>query len=162
MTVTLVGCVMPAPVSPPAIAEPASLVIVDGKVDPEVLSQVKIIRSEGLSNAFDLSGAILRRNDDKPLHYFWYYDYDSAFTGVPTWTWQVCGSSPKCRLQVCKWSGNGFDDHRLRVVVSNAAMNDAAESLWDFPEGTAYDSIEWQLKLDGECPDAAGATPGGN
>ncbi len=152
----LAGCVIPAPVSEPPAALPASLKIIDGLVDPDVLTAVTIDRSEAISDLFDLTGAIERQNDDKELIFFWYYDYDAASDGLPPQIWQVCGSSPTCRLQVCKRFGKEYDDHRLRVVVSNAALKANAVKPWEFPAGTAYDSIEWRIQLEGDCLDDRG------
>ncbi len=83
------------------------------------------------------------------LHFAWYFDWDAAETVLDTTS--VCQDLPTCTIVICDRPKNARAHHTLLMVVSDAKLLPSAVSPTDFPAGTAFDAILWQLDVEGPC-----------
>ena len=138
----------------PDVAEvtpnPPVVSILDKKVDPPAIVPTVLDRSEPFAS-FDVAFAVATQNLKGPVFYSWYYDYeDNNSIRLPYYS--LCGDSPRCPFSVCSKPRRTDPEHRLLLVVSDSKLNDDPSSPIDFPAGTAFDTVQWQLILEGVCP----------
>ncbi len=149
LVVAASSCVVLPEVMDVAVQAPVVTIMKD-KTDPSILRTVPLERSTPI-HVFDVTTAVVPTNVTGELNYFWYYDYADA--SVPLNYYSLCGDSNKCNLAVCAKPKSSDDDHRLLLVVSDTKLNDDPVDPFDFPEGAAFDSVQWQLKLKDLCPE---------
>ena len=100
-------------------------------------------------NEFTIESLTLQNLDHANLYYNWYYDWNENL-GITDLS-STCTGKSKCTIVVCDKKANTLDTHRLLAVVSSAApIGDTAPT--DFPPGTVYDAVEWQLVRKQACP----------
>jgi len=143
------SCVVPAPTADPP-AEKSLLLIAKAKVMPSTLTPKTISRADSVLTEFSVAGAIYQQGETAGPFTSWYYDYDDSRADAMSQS-QVCGSLPVCKPLVCKFDP-GEEVHTLMVVVSNQQLVDSPKNPLDFPLGTAFDKVEWRIKLEGVCP----------
>ena len=149
MTSLTSGCVVLPDVADVNPA-PAVVSILDKKVDPPAIVPTVLGRSEPLAS-FDVVVAVSSQNLKGPVFYSWYYDYeDNNSIRLPYYS--LCGDSPRCLFSVCSKPKRTEPDHRLLLVVSDSKLNANAKGPIDFPPGAAFDTVQWQLTLEGICP----------
>ena len=120
------------------------------KIEPALTSHVLMNRA-GLG-VFDVRTAPSTVCIDKALHYSWYGDYDET-SGIPLPFYHACGSSPLCTLAPCKALVDPqIDQHSLLLVVSEEPLPANAPSPFNFPADVAFDFVQWDIRLLGECP----------
>lgn len=131
---------------------PNTVHIDPAKVDPPPAGPVVLGRGEPAT--FDVQGAVPHITCTSSFHYLryaWYPDYDDN-AGLPLPLHEACSSASICQVDPCKAFPGASDDHRMLLVVSRQALPETAKSPTDFPEGAPIDTIEWNIKLHGNCP----------
>ena len=148
---TATGCVtLPAVVE---VTEDAPVVsILDDKVDPLAIEPTVVDRADPFAD-FSVDTAVASQNVKGPLYYSWYYDFDTV-NNIPLPYYSLCGDSPRCLFSVCTRVLPTDPAHRLLLVVSDSKLNANPTDPVDFPEGAAFDTVQWQLSLVGVCPKA--------
>jgi hypothetical protein len=153
----LAGCLVPPQVEPIPVTVQPSLKFLKERVDPPMLAPVAM--DLGKPNAeqakvFDVTVAVaLAGIDPARLRYYWYWDY-GAYTAPTLENYQTCTTKQEsCVVSPCSLpnSKNGAD-HSLMVVVSDNPLRDPAEDPFDFPAGSHFDAVSWQLHFESPCP----------
>ena len=145
----LISCVVTPDPLPKADVGAPLLHIAKQFVDPLLESRIPI--NKGEPAIFDVRKAVEVRGTTGALHYGWYGDVAEG-SGIPVVFYKACDDQPLCFLNACR----GFINpkaplHKLLLVVSDAALANDATSPVEFPAGTAFDWVEWQVELTGEC-----------
>ena len=145
------GCVVPAPVEEGA-AGPAMIHIDEAKVKPGYKEKVEPNLSQdpplGPVIEFDVATAVKTVNVQQPLRYAGDYDWaDDPGTKISPSTARIYApQNGTCSVLPCRHPGAVSDSkHRMLFVVSDADLPATAETPFEFPEGTAWDSFEWTL-----------------
>lgn len=146
-----VGCVVPPSVLEPE-PEGAPLLWIDTKdVDPPLVGDLTLIGNES-TREFRVRSVQTTPTVKQPLRYYWYFDLDLRDEVVPVATYTLCPSSAVCITNVCA-KINDSDRHTVLLVVSDQPLRDAAATdPFDFPEGTAYDWVQWGVYSKVVCP----------
>ncbi len=151
----MVGGLVPGCVTLPAIAavtEDAPVVsILDDKVDPPAIEPWVVDRVQPFAD-FSVDTAVASHNVKGPLYYSWYYDFETV-NDIPLPFYSLCGDSSRCLFSVCTRANATDKEHRLLLVVSDSKLNANPKDPVDFPEGAAFDTVQWQLSLVGVCPE---------
>ena len=144
------GCVIPPDPLPQSVGGDPLIHIVKSLVDP-ILDGTQVV-SRGELAIFDVRKAVESRDTTGVLNYAWYGDVDDK-SGIPLQFYKACDNSQLCILNACKGFVNGeeADEHKLLLVVSDATLAADATSPFGFPTGVAFDWVEWQVELHGEC-----------
>lgn len=149
-SLSITGCVvLPEVVEPEPAGAP--LLWIDTKdVDPPVLNDFKIIGDELLSE-FRVRTVQTSAGVRQPLRYYWYFDLELTGNVLPVDIYTACGSDAVCPINHCARI-NDEDRHTLLLVVSDQPRNEGALDPLDFPEGTAYDWVQWGIRSAATCP----------
>ena len=127
-----------------------SINIAADRIDPANLERTIVSRDSPFA-AFSAESAVTTQGGCGPRQFDWYYDYTSA-AGVPMPFYSLCGDGPSCVVSVCTKPNATDKTHRLLLVVSDGPLKTDAKDPLDFPVGTAFDTVQWQLELVGVCP----------
>ncbi len=79
---------------------------------------------------------------------WWYYDYEP---GLDVDTWQICGGTEQCFLTPCKLAKPHAKSHTLTAVVADGPRTAKSTTMMDFPPGTQFDSVSWNITAKGAC-----------
>ncbi len=145
------GCVvLPEPLPIPVADEPL-IHINKNLLEPSLDDTAPVDRGDLAK--YDVRTAVEDRDINGPLRYAWYSDFDPT-TGIPVQNYVTCAGAELCVLAPCKAFISPLkDSHKLLLVVSEAALkSDVSTNPFDFPKDTAYDWVEWQVELTGDCP----------
>jgi hypothetical protein len=142
------SCLIPAP-GPEAVPDAKPWITIrKDQADPQLpgaytwqLPGTQVYRFEVKADAGNVAG---------PLQYKWYYDLPKVPPVLDSYS--LCGSTDKCSVLLCSKPFNSLVDHYVLVVVSSAPLKADAKGPFDFPVGTAFDSVEWHIKKVGNCP----------
>ncbi len=150
-TVVCAGCVTLAPENSNVAPSTKTLHLQIDKASPTVIGTVLV--KPGDSLPFQVNGAILQLNISQQLTYIWLADFDAA-AGLPVYQSTVKScifAEETCSVDFCTLAATTENVHRIRLVVADARLKSTAISPLDFPAGTAFDSIEWTVKINGAC-----------
>ena len=143
LLMVLAACASQAP-----SAAPGTAILKIDSVAPESLAPVAAAEPNSCA-AFRIEQVSTANVDTANLHYYWYYDWDPGDPVLDTAA--ICQDKSTCSLGVCARPLADKSEHRLLVVVSSAALLATAVSPTDFPAGTAFDAVDWQIELKGTC-----------
>lgn len=146
------GCVTLAPENSNVAPVAKTLHIQVDKADPKVIETVPF--TPGTPVEFRVNGALLQLNISQQLTYIWLADFDAA-AGLPVYLSTVKScifAESSCKVDFCTLDATTENVHRIRLVVADGRLKSTAISPLDFPAGTAFDSIEWTVKIKGACP----------
>jgi hypothetical protein len=146
------SCVTLAPENATAPTATKTLHIQLDKADPRVIETW--VYTVGSAKDFRVNGAITQINVSQQLNYLWLADYDpKAAKNVQNYIVKNCILADAiCTVDFCALDATPANVHRLRVVVSDVKLSAKAVTPWDFPVGTAFDSIEWTVTIPTGCP----------
>ncbi|MSP92234.1 MAG: hypothetical protein EXR79_10605 [Myxococcales bacterium] len=149
VSVLACSCIVPAPVGDVSAAGGPMLLINKAKTDPRLPGTFDWDPVANLGKVFSLD-SIDKRNISRPLRYTWYWDYDSL-SGQPLVLFTQSCSDEHCLVFLCEKTNKGAVDHRLLVVVSDGPLVEQPKGPLEFPAGTAFDAVEWQIRRKGAC-----------
>ena len=122
---------------------------------PQPLGEsVRVDATQGRASVeFDLSIAATS-SPSCPLHYYWYYDYESAAVREDPKLlslYRTCDDSPTCVVAPCLRLDPFSGVHDLLAVVATEPLRDGASSPLDFTETAEYQTVSWTVTLDAPC-----------
>ena len=141
----MTACVVPAPTADPPTQTPL-LLIGKSLVTPTTLTPKVISRADPVPE-FSVAGAIVQQGLPAGPFTSWYYDYDDTDQNT-MFSSPTCGTQQVCKPPICIHSPSA-DSHTLMAVVSDHQLSDSPKNPLDFPKGTAFDKVEWRIKLVG-------------
>ncbi|MBI5608872.1 MAG: hypothetical protein HY902_08315 [Deltaproteobacteria bacterium] len=145
------GCVTLAPENSNVAPATKTLHIQVDKALPKVIETYMF--TPGTPVEFRVNGALLQANISQQLTYIWLADFDAA-AGLPVYLSTVKScifAESSCKVDFCTLEATTENVHRIRLVVADGRLKSTAISPLDFPTGTAFDSIEWRVKINGAC-----------
>lgn len=145
------SCIVPAPVGDVTATGGPVLLINKGKTDPVLTGIVDWAPATNLALTFKVQGAIETSKVTQALRYTWYWDYDPK-SGQPLVLFNQSCADSLCTVFLCEKATKNAVEHRLLVVVSDGTLRDDPTGPFDFPDGTAFDAVEWQIRRKGACP----------
>ena len=134
-------------------ADPACQQIVHiEQLQLEPATAKSLVLDRGVPGVFDARVAAKTSCPSGGLHYAWHADLAEG-SGAPPQLFRVCDDNPLCFLSACKAFSNAGKDanHKVLLVVSDQTLPTDAQSPFGFPAGAAFDFVEWQVDLNGEC-----------
>lgn len=156
VALTTLGCILPVPTGEPNATVPLTVHIDKSKVDPPnpqftwtFEAATSIVQPFSLINAVIVVGGASGQAEPR-LFYFWYFDFDKTSPVVSTFS--VCTDDPNCEITPCSKPAKVNNLHTMLAVVATSRLNPSPKTMFDFPEGTKFDFVQWQLKIGGNCP----------
>ena len=145
-TLLQAACVVLPPTSDPPAVVPPIVHIEWQTLKPSVTEPVVMDLVGNTDEKFNLVGQVVTTRVTTELKYYWYYDFNwKAPTALSQYT--ICFTDkPSCDLQPCT-RPHADDTHQLMVVVSSAPLKDNPLNPFDFPDGSVYDMVAWDITL---------------
>lgn len=151
------GCILPVPVGESTASSPLTVLIEKHLVDPHPpQSIVPFTPLTGTVQVFSLVNAVTVTGGPggqvaPRLFFYWYYDFDNT-KAIAVSNFAVCNDDPICNITPCLKPPKSNNLHQMIAVVATQRLNATQKDIFDFPEGTKFDMVQWQLEIKGNCP----------
>jgi len=119
------------------------------KVTPTLAGPFKYPATEA-GIFFSIEGANEAACGADGLRISWYYD-PPADSAQPVEVAEICGGKEKCYVGLCNLPNPTAATHRVWAVVSDGPLKAGATRPFDFPDGTAFDAVRFDIERVGWC-----------
>jgi len=151
------GCILPVPTGEPDATVPLTVQIEKDKVDPHppqftvpFTPLTQTVQQFTLINAVTVTGGPAGQAAPR-LFFYWYYDFDNT-KAIAVSNFAVCHDDPICNVTPCLKAQKPNNLHQMIAVVATQRLNTSQKDIFDFPNGTKFDMVQWQLEILGNCP----------